>query len=682
MEDKTIQEIDLDNPEFQSAWQLISHTRQSVFLTGKAGTGKSTFLRHICGNTKKRHVILAPTGIAAVNAGGVTLHSFFKLPFKPLLPDDPDFATPRRMRERMKYSRTFIKLLNEIELIVIDEISMVRADIIDFIDRLLRIYCHNSRDPFAGKQLLLSGDVFQLEPVVTSDTREILRRHYPNPFFFSANAFKISQIVPIELKKVYRVCSAVRSSIRCCSLIWSTMSRRVARVMDIGILPAFVPDWALSVATRAFNVRMSSSVGTPVRIRSRMDMNCWSAWRYTFFSSMGTICDILNALALKKNGLMELILKADAQVVFIKNDPERRWVNGTLGKIKECGDDSVEVELEDGTCHTVTPELWSNIKYEYDEHSNRITEKEIGSYVQLPLRLAWALTIHKSQGLTFNSVIIDLGHGAFTSGQTYVALSRCRSLQGMTLRATVNGRDMMVNPAVLHFSRNYNNPALINAAMEAARADRCYGNALELWRKGEFDSAFDSFVEGLKARPELNNATAMRLARRQLAVATVQRQEIARLSEIIENQRRQLESLASEYVAMGEDCREEAFDINAALANFDKAISLAPGYTTAWLAKGLALAEMMDTDAAIDCFNRAHQLEPQSHRPLLEAGRLYLATGDIHNAFDRLLAALQLNKTNAAIHSALADAYEAIDSHEDAEKHRKLAARYSRRKKK
>ena len=138
MEDKTIQEINLDNPEFQSAWQLISHTRQSVFLTGKAGTGKSTFLRHICGNTKKRHVILAPTGIAAVNAGGVTLHSFFKLPFKPLLPDDPDFATPRRMRERMKYSRTFIKLLNEIELIVIDEISMVRADIIDFIDRLLR----------------------------------------------------------------------------------------------------------------------------------------------------------------------------------------------------------------------------------------------------------------------------------------------------------------------------------------------------------------------------------------------------------------------------------------------------------------------------------------------------------------------------------------------------------------
>jgi len=674
MEDKTIQEIDLDNPEFQSAWQLISHTRQSVFLTGKAGTGKSTFLRHICGNTKKRHVILAPTGIAAVNAGGVTLHSFFKLPFKPLLPDDPDFATPRRMRERMKYSRTFIKLLNEIELIVIDEISMVRADIIDFIDRLLRIYCHNSRDPFAGKQLLLVGDVFQLEPVVTSDTREILRRHYPNPFFFSANAFKISQIVPIELKKVYRQADQQFIS------ILDRIRTGVPTDDDIRTLNARVATDSAQSGTNAGNMPMSMTLATRRDMVDHINEQHLMLLRTAEHTYRGVQRGDFPESSLPTP--MELILKADAQVVFIKNDPERRWVNGTLGKIKECGDDSVEVELEDGTCHTVTPELWSNIKYEYDEHSNRITEKEIGSYVQLPLRLAWALTIHKSQGLTFNSVIIDLGHGAFTSGQTYVALSRCRSLQGMTLRATVNGRDMMVNPAVLHFSRNYNNPALINAAMEAARADRCYGNALELWRKGEFDSAFDSFVEGLKARPELNNATAMRLARRQLAVATVQRQEIARLSEIIENQRRQLESLASEYVAMGEDCREEAFDINAALANFDKAISLAPGYTTAWLAKGLALAEMMDTDAAIDCFNRAHQLEPQSHRPLLEAGRLYLATGDIHNAFDRLLAALQLNKTNAAIHSALADAYEAIDSHEDAEKHRKLAARYSRRKKK
>ncbi len=195
--------IDLDNPEFQNVWNLVTYTQRSVFMTGKAGTGKSTFLKYITEHTRKSYVVLAPTGIAAVNVGGVTMHSFFRIPFKPLLPDDPDFAADR-LRQRMKYSREHQKLLRSLELIIIDEISMVRADVMDFMDKLLRVYTGKRHEPFGGKQLLLVGDIFQLEPVVTGDMRDILTRYYPNPFFFSARAFADFPIIPIELRKIYR----------------------------------------------------------------------------------------------------------------------------------------------------------------------------------------------------------------------------------------------------------------------------------------------------------------------------------------------------------------------------------------------------------------------------------------------------------------------------------------------
>ena len=208
--------VDTNNAEFQDALNLIQYTRQSVFLTGKAGTGKSTFLRYVCEHTKKKHVVLAPTGIAAINAGGSTMHSFFKLPFYPLLPDDPNLSLQRgRIHEFFKYTKPHRKLLEQIELVIIDEISMVRADIIDAIDRILRVYSHNLREPFGGKQLLLVGDVFQLEPVVKNDEREILNRFYPTPYFFSARVFGQIDLVSIELQKVYRqtLYSSVSSTI-------------------------------------------------------------------------------------------------------------------------------------------------------------------------------------------------------------------------------------------------------------------------------------------------------------------------------------------------------------------------------------------------------------------------------------------------------------------------------------
>ena len=196
-----LENIDLDNSEFQNAWNLIRNTHRSVFLTGKAGTGKSTFLKYICAHTSKEHVVLAPTGIAAVNVGGQTLHSFFKIPFKPLLPDDPDFS-PRRIRKTLRFSSEKVKLIRKLQLIIIDEISMVRCDVIDFIDKVLRIYSSNMREPFGGKQLLFVGDIFQLEPVITRDMRDILRRYYKQFFFFNARAFNQLGLIPIELRKI------------------------------------------------------------------------------------------------------------------------------------------------------------------------------------------------------------------------------------------------------------------------------------------------------------------------------------------------------------------------------------------------------------------------------------------------------------------------------------------------
>ena len=198
-------EIDIDNKEFKDALSLIQFTSQSVFLTGKAGTGKSTFLKYICAHTRKKHIILAPTGVAAINAGGSTIHSFFKMPFRPILPDDPDLSlTNGRIFEFLKYTKKHRQLIREVELVIIDEISMVRADMVDFIDRVLRVFSGNMRLPFGGKQLLFVGDIFQLEPVVTSDTRDILSRFYKNAFFFSARVFSEISLVPIELRKVYR----------------------------------------------------------------------------------------------------------------------------------------------------------------------------------------------------------------------------------------------------------------------------------------------------------------------------------------------------------------------------------------------------------------------------------------------------------------------------------------------
>ncbi|MDF9831434.1 ATP-dependent exoDNAse (exonuclease V) alpha subunit [Parabacteroides sp. PF5-6] len=342
-------QLDTDNKEFQDALRLITHTRQSVFLTGKAGTGKSTFLKYICKHTKKKYVVLAPTGIAAINAEGVTLHSFFKLPFRPMMPDDPDLSTKGgRIFEFFKYQKKHRKLLQEVELIIIDEISMVRADTIDTIDRILRVFSGNTRLPFGGKQLLFVGDIFQLEPVVPSDQKEILSLFYASPFFFSARVFREINLVPIELQKVYR--QTDQTFIQILDHIRNNAIRKEElEIINARHFPGFDPrneDMYITLATRRDQV-------------DHINEKKLAELPGEEFISQGAIDGDFPESSLPTQ--LNLSIKEQAQVIFIDNDPERRWVNGTIGMISGIDEEGhVYVLLESGVEHLVEMTSWRN----------------------------------------------------------------------------------------------------------------------------------------------------------------------------------------------------------------------------------------------------------------------------------------------------------------------------------
>ncbi|MFW9607531.1 MAG: ATP-dependent DNA helicase, partial [Prevotella sp.] len=307
----------MNNLELQNALQIINFTHRSLFLTGKAGTGKSTFLRYIANTTKKKHIILAPTGIAAINAGGATLHSFFKLPFYPLLPDDIKFS-PRNIRNTLKYNAEKIKLIKEVELIIIDEISMVRSDIIDFIDKVLRIYCRNMREPFGGKQMLFVGDIYQLEPVLKEDEWKILQPYYPSKYFFDAKIFRTFQLISIELKKVYRQSDPlfidILDHIRTSNITkgdLNVLNERVGKELDNEN-----SSLAITLSTRRDTVDYINN--EKLKLIDEEPTMFYGIINGEFpQSSLPTP--------------IELELKLGAQILFVKNDIKKRWVNGTLG---------------------------------------------------------------------------------------------------------------------------------------------------------------------------------------------------------------------------------------------------------------------------------------------------------------------------------------------------------------
>ena len=603
-------QLDTNNKEFQDALQLITHTRQSVFLTGKAGTGKSTFLKYICNHTKKKYVVLAPTGIAAINAGGVTLHSFFKLPFRPMLPDDPDLSLSHgRIFEFFKYPKEKRKIIAEVDLIIIDEISMVRADIIDCVDRILRVYSGNMRLPFGGKQLLFVGDVFQLEPVVPSDQKEILSLFYASPFFFSARVFKDINLVPIELQKVYRQTDPVFIN------VLDRIRNNAARKQELDTLngryfPSFEPqneDMYITLATRRDQVDF-------INEKKLAELPGEE------YVSVGKIEGDFPESSLPTQ--LNLSIKEQAQVIFIDNDYERRWVNGTIGMVSGIDENgNVYVLLESGVEHLVEPTSWRNYKYKYNEKERRIEEEIVGTFEQLPIRLAWAITVHKSQGLTFSRVVVDLTGGVFAGGQTYVALSRCTSLEGLVLKSKISSRDIFIRKEIVEFSQIFNNQALIEKSLKESEAELQYGRAAQGFRLGNMQEAVEAFAAAVSKRNELDNPMVQRLLRLKLQALNSQKAQIKALREELHSLRETQKEYAHEYYLMGNECITKAHDANAAIRCFDKALNLNPNYVEAWVRKGVTLLDIGEDYDAQVCLNKAVKLSPKSFKARYNRGK-------------------------------------------------------------
>lgn len=664
--------IDLNNPEQKNALDLITHTRQSIFLTGKAGTGKSTFLKNLCETTKKKFVVLAPTGIAAINANGVTLHSFFKLPFRPMMPDDPDLDLKNgRIFEFFKYKKEHRKIIREVELIIIDEISMVRADTIDCIDRILRVYSENMRQPFGGKQVVFVGDIFQLEPVVNGETRDIINRFYPNPFFFSARVFQETNLIPIEFTKIYRQSDQnfinILDNIRNGSsdaINLEQLNQRVDASFQTQDDTMYI-----TLATRRDNVdfindKKLAELPSPE------------------FVSRGNIDGDFPESSLPT--LLELTLKEGAQVMFIHNDQEwpRRWVNGTLGTISGIDDNgNVYVYLENGSEYLVELNTWRNYRYRYNEKEKRIEEEIIGTFTQLPLKAAWAITIHKSQGLTFSHVIVDFTGGVFAGGQAYVALSRCTSLEGIVLKKSIERNDIFVRREIIDFSKKFNDARLVQKAMKEADADVLYGKSAELFDNMEFGEALETFIKAIRARYDLEKPFVKRFIRRKLHIISALKDENRKLKDKMRQQTEALQRYANEYYLLGNECIISYKDTRAALANFNKALEMNPTFVDAWVRKGVTLYDMGDYFEADICFNKAVQLSPMSFKALYNRGKNRMMLKDYDLAITDLDKASNINLEHAACHEYLAEAYDNTGKKKMAEKHR-LIAEHLRYKKK
>lgn len=663
--------IDTDNQEFQDALQLVTHTRQSVFLTGKAGTGKSTFLKYICSHTKKKYVVLAPTGIAAINAGGVTLHSFFKLPFRPMLPEDPDLSLKDgRIFDFFKYTKEKRKILAEVELVIIDEISMVRADIIDCVDRILRVFSGNMRLPFGGKQLLFVGDVFQLEPVVSSDQREILSLFYGNPFFFSARVFKEINLVPIELQKVYRQKDAVFVS------ILDKIRNNTARQQDLSVLnaryfPDFEPqneDMYITLATRRDQVNF-------------MNEKKLAALPGQEYVSVGRITGDFPESSLPTP--LQLAIKKEAQVIFIENDRDRRWVNGTIARVSGIDEEGhVYVLLENGKEYLVEPTIWHNYKYKYNEEKKRIEEEIVGSFEQLPLRLAWAITVHKSQGLTFSRVVVDLTGGVFAGGQTYVALSRCTSLDGLVLKNRISPADIFIRKEIVAFGKQFNDRRLIEQSLQESEAERLYMQAARSFDRGNYAEAVESFVQAVNRRNVLDKPEVRRLMSRKFQQINTLKNQIRQLKEDMRQMRETQKEYAYEYYLMGNECITQAHDEKAGLRCFEKALALYPEYLDAWVRKGVTLLSLGDEYEAQVCFNKAVSINGKSFKARYNRGKCRLQLKYYEEALSDFRVAVGIKPEHIATHLYLAEGYRYTGDEEMALKHEEIAEALKLKKKK
>ena len=425
------------NAELNLAHQFIENTDRNLFITGKAGTGKTTFLRSVKENSHKRMVVVAPTGVAAINAKGVTIHSFFQMPFGPILPNQISHASNQQRR----FSKTKIDIIKSLDLVIIDEISMVRADVLDGIDQVLRRY-KNKHKVFGGVQILMIGDLQQLAPVVKPNEWSLLKEHYNTVYFFSSKAYQAASVVSIELQHIYRQKNAdfikILNEIRN-----DQLSETSAAILNKQYQPMFSPHKDEGYITLTTHNKRASLINDS-------ELNTLTTKNHVFNAE---VSGKFNENAFPNDE--RLALKVGAQVMFIKNDssPEKRYYNGKIGIITAISRENVTVQCANEIDEIITEkEQWDTVNYSIHEETKELKEDIVGTFSQIPLRLAWAITIHKSQGLTFNKAIID-AEASFAHGQTYVALSRCTSLEGLVLKTPISNSAIINDTTVQVFSK-------------------------------------------------------------------------------------------------------------------------------------------------------------------------------------------------------------------------------------
>ena len=448
-----------ENKLFNLATEVINFTSCNLFLTGKAGTGKTTFLKQIKDQSQKNIAIVAPTGVAAINAGGVTMHSFFQLPFNLYLPAATNIfgnnatVDKHQLLKNLRFNKEKTALLNELELLIIDEVSMVRADLLQAVNDILQ-YVRQNNKPFGGVQLLLIGDLFQLPPVVSDDELELMRKEYESPFFFSAPVIRENPPLFIELKEVYRQKEA--SFIN----LLNNIRNNTLSNTDLDILRSRHSSNLIVETPKGITLTTHNRMADEINQRELAKL----PGKTTKFS--GAINGDFTEKALPTE--MELQLKTGAQIMFIKNDSgiEKRYYNGKLATVKYVSAETVRVEFNDTQeIFEIEKEKWTNIRYTLNKETNKLEEEELGSFTQYPIRLAWAITIHKSQGLTFDDVVIDAG-SSFAAGQVYVALSRCRTLNGITLLSHITPSSVQSDSRILKFAQQENSTSFIEQKLQ------------------------------------------------------------------------------------------------------------------------------------------------------------------------------------------------------------------------